>query len=276
MQRKMSSGENVSVHGFTVLPVKFDEKSDGFHQLFLKEHSVRETHKSKPTKRTLFVLNVPPYCNEECLKRLFTVEDCGKVEDVILQKKPSSTAKPKEESTFFRTGELIKGFKVAYVVFRKENAVQKAIKLPYGKPRILSTPDAPILTGMKKWCQEYKDRTMDIPGLQKEIDLYMEEFDRKQKEEEERLQSQEGVPDEDGWVTVTKFGKNKGIPRTEVQEKRITDKERKKRKDKELLNFYSFQMRESKREHLATLRQKFEEDKQRIAMMKASRKFKPY
>ncbi|KAK2167680.1 hypothetical protein LSH36_25g03041 [Paralvinella palmiformis] len=49
-----------------------------------------------------------------------------------------------------------------------------------------------------------------------------------------------------------------------------------KKQQEELLNFYAFQLRESKREHIAKLRQMFEEDKARIEQMKTARKFKPY
>jgi ribosomal RNA-processing protein 7 len=45
---------------------------------------------------------------------------------------------------------------------------------------------------------------------------------------------------------------------------------------KELKNFYRFQMREEKTKKLGDLRKKFEEDKQRVAQMKASRSFKPF
>ena len=51
---------------------------------------------------------------------------------------------------------------------------------------------------------------------------------------------------------------------------------RKKKKQLELKNFYRFQIRQEKVEKLEELRQKFEEDKQRVAMMKESRKFKPF
>lgn len=54
------------------------------------------------------------------------------------------------------------------------------------------------------------------------------------------------------------------------------EKEKQKQKDKKLINFYSFQMRETKMEHLTQLRRKFENDKKRIATMRAARKFKPY
>ena len=84
-------------------------------------------------------------------------------------------------------------------------------------------------------------------------------------------------------------------------EKKVLEKVKRKEKGRKLINFYSFQMRETKMERkiqwnsmffflfvflnsilniflidLADLRKKFEEDKKRIAAMKASRKFKPY
>jgi len=42
------------------------------------------------------------------------------------------------------------------------------------------------------------------------------------------------------------------------------------------LNFYHFQLRESKRQHIAELHQKFEEDKQKVAEMKSKQRFRPY
>lgn len=48
----------------------------------------------------------------------------------------------------------------------------------------------------------------------------------------------------------------------------------KKRKATELVNFYSFQKRESKAEVLLELRKQFEADREKIAAMKAQRKFK--
>lgn len=56
----------------------------------------------------------------------------------------------------------------------------------------------------------------------------------------------DGEPDDGGWVTVTRHGKTKGIPRTEAQEKRALLKEKKKRSNNELLKFYSFQWTKEK------------------------------
>jgi len=70
-----------------------------------------------------------------------------------------------------------------------------------------------------------------------------------------------------------KRGGDKGAISQESVAKR---RGRKKKKKYELVNFYSFQRREAKREQLAKLREKFEEDKARIEKMKAARKFKPW
>ena len=51
-------------------------------------------------------------------------------------------------------------------------------------------------------------------------------------QEKETAREVEGVPDEEGWVTVTRYGKSKGVPRTEAHEKRLSKKEKKKRTEK--------------------------------------------
>ena len=57
-------------------------------------------------------------------------------------------------------------------------------------------------------------------------------------QEIEKAKEMEGVPDEEGWITVTKHGKNKATPFTEARKKHLTYKERKKRKEKVLLDFF--------------------------------------
>ena len=63
-----------------------------------------------------------------------------------------------------------------------------------------------------------------------------------------------------------------------IEEKRGSGapRERAKKNDKELTNFYRFQIREQKQKKLFDLRKKFDEDKEKVAIMKAGRKFKPF
>ena len=53
-----------TISGFETIRVKFDKNTEAFHVMYLKSHSVREENKCTPNGRTLFVLNVPPYCSK--------------------------------------------------------------------------------------------------------------------------------------------------------------------------------------------------------------------
>ena len=45
-------------------------------------------------------------------------------------------------------------------------------------------------------------------------------------------------PDEEGWITVTRYGKKKGAPRTEAEDKFVKDKQQRKRKKKVSLSLF--------------------------------------
>ncbi|KAH3796477.1 ribosomal RNA-processing protein 7 homolog A-like [Dreissena polymorpha] len=267
--------DNVVFQGFTVVPMKVEESCSGVHYLYVKDHSVREAHPCKPKDKTLFILNIPPYCSKEILQHMFS--RCGPIQTVHLHSKPTSGPPPVNQSNFFPDAPVIKGYRVGYIVFKRANSVKAAQSLPFDVPLIMQDNKGPAIeSGLAKWCADYQADLLDTNALQTEIDEYMLKYDDKVQKEKETSAAQEGVPDDEGWITVTKYSKNKGAPRTEAHEKVLTNKARRKRKEKELLNFYSFQMRETKREQIATLRKKFEEDKQKIALMKAARKFRPY
>ncbi|XP_074840025.1 ribosomal RNA-processing protein 7 homolog A isoform X2 [Carettochelys insculpta] len=219
--------------GYAAIPVKLSEKQQSPHYLYVKEHKVREgTDTTHPPNRTLFVLNIPPYCT--------------------------------------------KGFRVAYVVFKSPAGIQAAKSLSLRGPLVLSSENHPVKTGIRKWIANYGDSVVDPVELKAEVDAFMQAYDQKIAEEEAKAEKEEGVPDEEGWVKVTRRGRRPGLPRTEAASLRVLEREKRKRAHKELLNFYAWQHRETKREHIAQLRKKFEEDKQRIALMRAQRKFRPY
>lgn len=95
------------------------------------------------------------------------------------------------------------------------------------------------------------------------------------------------VLDEDGFTIVQSSGKygrtadGQGGSSVKVARRRGDNLEddavkEKKRKRFELEDFYRFQRREQKREELATLRAKFQEDQEKVKKLKASRSFKPF
>ncbi|XP_017499645.3 ribosomal RNA-processing protein 7 homolog A isoform X1 [Manis javanica] len=263
--------------GYSAIPIKFSEKQHTCHYLYVREHRVREGTKSSwPQRRTLFILNVPPYCTEECLSRVLS--PCGAVQAVELQEKPDLAESPKQPESKFFHPQPIPGFQVAYVVFQKPGGMAAALALKH--PLLVSTASHPVKTGIRsqyrEWISNYTDAVPDPEALRVEVDTFMEAYDKKIAEEEAKAEEEEGVPDEEGWVKVTRRGRRPVLPRTEAASLRVLERERRKRARKELLNFYAWQHRETKMEHLAQLRKKFEEDKQRIELMRAQRKFRPY
>ncbi|RZF46175.1 hypothetical protein LSTR_LSTR016405 [Laodelphax striatellus] len=169
----------------------------------------------------------------------------------------------------------MEGFKIAYIVFEKEGSREKAMNLDSSVPLVLTSKDVTVPFGIEKWCKEYNDSIPNVDEMLLDINNYVGNYDMKESANMEKEKSL-GEPDEDGWVTVTKRGRKPGIARKESINKKIMKSEKKKRSKKELLNFYRFQIKESKMNSLMKLREKFEEDKKKIAVLKQTRKFKPF
>ncbi|CAL4065728.1 unnamed protein product [Meganyctiphanes norvegica] len=263
----MASPKISEFQGFRVIGLKFSENNKFCHHLLWKEHHTRIINEKKPSGRTLFVVNVPPYSTKESFVRVFS--QYGAVEDVFFHKRPSSGVPAEPKYPHFSKTDEIKGFKVAYVVFSHAQGVKKAMKEELSTVLVLSSSEKPVLTGMKKWCKEYKNSFVDEEELSVEISSVISDYDAQKSKDKK---SNDGEPDDDGWVTVQQQKKKK--PQLEKVDN-LKNKKKKKKK-KQLVNFYAFQKRDSNMEHLAQLRKKFEEDKKRISMMKATRKFKPY
>ena len=87
--------------------------------------------------------------------------------------------------------------------------------------------------------------------------------------------------DEDGFIIVQRSGKYGRAGASSagggsVGVAKVGFEENKRKKSEGLEDFYRFQLREKKREQLADLRAKFEMDKEKVAKLKAGRRFKPY
>ncbi|CAH1638478.1 unnamed protein product [Spodoptera littoralis] len=254
---------------FKAVQLKLNEDSVAPHTIYLKEHVVREHTADKPQGRTLLVVNVPPYADEKGITNAF--REAGTVQSVQLCLKPS-TAEVKLIKKFLPDPNKTT-FKAAYIVFKKVAELDKALKLSELLP--MNSEDHQITTGIKKWIEEYNN-TIVLPKVLKEnVETFMKQFDETTKKADKKEKELEQEDDE-GWVTVTKRGKVQSFARSEKVENKIMQKEEKNKKRKELKNFYTFQIRESKMKHIVSLRQKFEEDKRKIAQIKQSRRFRPF
>uniref|UniRef100_A0A182RZ97 RRM domain-containing protein n=1 Tax=Anopheles funestus TaxID=62324 RepID=A0A182RZ97_ANOFN len=250
---------------FIALVLKYEQTDTHGHQIFVKENASNATCKQKPAGRTLYVLNVPPYATEEALQQAFS--SAGEIERVVLQEKPSN----KESAPIEVMDKDAFCFKVAYVVFAKPSSLKKLLRKREINP--LHTEEKPLLTGLQKWTTAHQKRTPDPVVLQREIDEYMESYDKKV--EEAKAKESSNTADEDGWVTVSK--KNAGVF---AQKQMVVQKLEKKldndRTTKELKNFYTFQIRESKRDDIISLRKKYDRDLKKMEQIKKAKRFKPY
>jgi ribosomal RNA-processing protein 7 len=145
--------------------------------------------------------------------------------------------------------------------------------------RILSSADSPIVTGVLKWKREYNESILkdcDVDLLKEEIKEFTDEFDRA-KDAVVTQAEEEAEQDDDGWVTISRHTSKKPVGgRSEKAQARLKIIAEKKRKRKELDNFYKFQMRDAKLARIDDLKNRFESDKQKQIKMKQDRKFKPF
>ncbi|KAK0614237.1 ribosomal RNA-processing protein 7-domain-containing protein [Immersiella caudata] len=116
----------------------------------------------------------------------------------------------------------------------------------------------------------------DKDTLQTSIDAFSVLFAKKEQEAAEIAKRMRNEPDEDGFVTVTRGGRNAPASKNEAEEAKRKMIEKDEKKKEELTDFYRFQMREKKKEEQAELLKQFEEDRKKVWAMREKRgKFVP-
>jgi len=243
-----------------VIEIKFRVEDEVGHHLFIRKHQTRVIDTTRPKNRTVLVCNIPPWCPTSQIKRLFSLY--GSIVSTEFQLRPGKA----DESDDLDQKELEDKFKVAYIVFAKEQSIANLkTASENGDKMVVSTIENPVITGLESYCASYNQSFPNIKKLQNEINTWMSDF-------EESNAEQKVESTEEGWTAV----KGKGTTRrTEEDQNEMKMKAAKKRKKGQLLNFYQFQIRESKKQKIIELREKFEADKKKVDRMKQDRKFKP-
>jgi len=236
------------------------------------------------------IYNVPPWCNQAHLKSLLA-ESCGGVKQLrYLSSKaetkawssPNPPPIPTDdaedttiESPYFKPIPEVK-FHDALVVFKSAAGAQKLMARKKEEPLVLQSETRKPVVGLRRWISDYSSRIItDWNHFQKDLDDYMLAYDERKEAENAELKEMSEVADDEGWVTVTSKSK-KGARKPNNNNPNAKAKAKAAGKKKELLNFYKFQKKEKKEDLIQNLRDKFEEDKKRVALMRSERKFKPY
>eukprot|EP00300_Choanocystis_sp_HF-7_P004102 c13133_g1_i1.p1 GENE.c13133_g1_i1~~c13133_g1_i1.p1 ORF type:complete len:247 (+),score=63.22 c13133_g1_i1:50-790(+) len=223
--------------------------------IYVKLHQRKE--ESDSTSRVLFVTNLPPASSQEYISSLFSV--FGTVHEVEL------ASVERDDNSIDVARVTMDAASVAAVLSLKEGSC-------------LTEPTNVTQTfGIDKWLAEYHAARPNPTQLEKDVAEFLMSFD--QAEEEAQKAKEETLVDEDGFILVTRRGNKRYSGANGVSMPVATadpEKIAKKRKQDKVLDFYRFQQRQRRREELAVLREKFEEDKLRIQKMKSSRRFKPW
>jgi len=281
---KMAGTAGFALEGFKIMQIKFNEKSEVLRQIFVKPHNMRVVEATKPSDRTLFIANIPPWMDANKIRELF--QPYGSIEAVYLEFSPNPGPPTQQAHPLFPverdpylTGN---GYKFAYIVYQRSSSVRECIYSldESEKVKIASESKNPILTGVNKWNSQYNSKIgVGRQEILKEVESFMSSYDAARAVQVKKVE-EDAEPDDDGWTTVTKLSKKKLSKRLKEEEysveKRGKKGRRKKKKKTDLQNFYAHQIKNEKIEQIRELRQKFEQDKLKITKMKADRKFKPF
>jgi len=171
----------------------------------------------------------------------------------------------------------------ALVTFAKKESVELALSTKINHPQPYQCPSAPH--GMNKWLSDYKTARPEVSKLNDMVNMFMQAFDQRTDEEKKnKISTKRGLsqPDEEGWIHVSYKNKRKrrrrlrNYNRDNIEWAKEPRASKKKRKKEKVVYFYKFEERQKKQEKLALLKRRFQEDKKKLAKMKAQRKFKPF
>lgn len=83
-----------SFGGFKIIPVCFDQSIKSPHLLYIKKHTHKNSNDVTPADQTVFVVNLPPYCEEKGLRNIFS--KFGPIQSVFIQSSPGQVDEKKE------------------------------------------------------------------------------------------------------------------------------------------------------------------------------------
>lgn len=251
-----------AVDGYKVLAVQ----CPALHYLYARAHESKDNDSDYPAGRTLFVADVPPEFTEATFKHM--LKGFGKVERVRI----STRADQRHQNMLVRRIYALEPHAdertlFAHIVLKESDTLRRLLAVNEAAAPLSAQHPAP--QGIQKWLDEHQKRYEDPGTLQEEVDKAIADYEAAEEKRRKQRDLARTTTDEEGWTTVA-YGRRRGEVEGEDGE------HKKKKKDQQMLNFYRWQQREARRDQIAELRRKFEEDKQKIALMRQTRKFRPY
>ncbi|KAL8769177.1 MAG: hypothetical protein Q9209_004811 [Squamulea sp. 1 TL-2023] len=274
------------------------------HYLYLRPHKPKLP--APAAARSLFLVNVPFDSTDSHIKHLLSVQlglPPGRIEEIQFEGSnkrdgtlESAAVEPRREKhgrkrkRGYEHGdieeldgaalpaiwdrELRTDGRSAVVVFvdrlsmdaayKAVNKVQKKGMMPIWGEEI---QDKVPSLGIARYLNHHKAQYPSKDQVLEAVNIYMTEFAAREAAQVRLQARQRQVPDEDGFITVTKGGRTGAARQDAAKELAVKQKE----KQKGLEDFYRFQTRDKKKAKAIELMKKFEDDKARVQKMKERR-----
>jgi ribosomal RNA-processing protein 7 len=303
----MSSSQ---INSYTILPLTIPPTpaypKRVTHTLYLQRHTPKIP--TETDARSLFLVNVPIDSTSAHLRAVFTsLIGVGRFESVsfeherksattgnelkVVNKKSASGSKKRkrgseaveevqEELPQIWDRELRRSGSTAVVVLVDSKSVESAIKA-IKKIHKSSKKEWPVWgeavedkipkLGSARYLTHQRLQFPDTKVLQVNVDAFMTSFNNREEEKARAEKRARNVPDEDGFVTVTRGGRTGPARKEDAELKRVEMEEREKRKRDSMGDFYRFQMRERRKSEMGELVKRFEEDKRKVETMRGRR-----
>jgi ribosomal RNA-processing protein 7 len=296
------------IAGYIVLPISLPSTPaypvKAIHHLYLQAHAPKYTS-SPDDSRSLFLVNVPIDSTEAHFRALFNdLVGPGRFASISFESERKNTESPvKTESASKKDKDTTKKRKrgddesslvnnrgdlpevwdrkihrsggTAIAIMADERSMKLALKAAGKANKSGKYPvwgevvdgKVPAL-GSARYLNHHKLQYPDKLVLQASVDAFMAEFGRKEEEAARASKKARNVPDEDGFVTVTRGGRSGPAHKEAAEEARQKELAKEKERKESMSNFYRFQGREKKKEELAERIKGFEEDKRKVQAMR--------
>ncbi|KAF4548672.1 Ribosomal RNA-processing protein 7-like protein [Elsinoe fawcettii] len=260
------------------------------HYLYLRPHAPKD---STASTTSLFLVNIPIDSTPTHIRALFASLTPSRIASITFDSTPTAASSTKtsrkRKRTPATTDELESTFPwpsawdrtlhpsgstciITFVdsasatsaMLAARKAAKSRTPLPWDPPDISSK--LPPL-GLARYKSHHRLRFPDAADLQASVDGYMSAFNSSEEAKKRDEKRRRQVPDEDGFVTVTRGGRT-GVANEEEAKKGL---EKGKKRMQDLEGFYRWQVREKRREEEWALKKGFQEERRRVQGMRERR-----
>ena len=223
---------------------------------------------SSKTKNTIFVTNFPSCTTKQDLLQLFAELGATNIDSIQFGKLAGRAPKPTKPD-----GWPVQNIDLKYslVTFTSSSAVRTVMKWNQGSVDWSMGSGTSVVS---KWVQNFQRHQPSLVHAMELADHHMREFMNKKETLRDELDARRGVKDEDGFQLVKKKHTARGSGNKRATNRRSRTRNKKGGAGTELKDFYRFQMRENKRNKLSELRERFNEDRERVEHLRSNKKFK--